>query len=1089
VSFWNHLRGRAPVPAQQSAPQPAPAPAPSPAPRFVDEGVLYPRPGSTDATVSRSLRETLAYMLQLEEEDFVTPLAEDWLLPWEQMYAVLASAEHETSKALLGLPEVFALRPVLSSSASLADADFRIVIAGWESGQGIPLRDGVARKGATFRLEGQKYLLPEAVWKLVKAVQDLSRNQKTDPGESTNQLGWATVRQLARRAGARMDGFLERTVVVRPDKLKLELTKRLVGDEQVIEVCPAFDEQPEGWLASFDQLQQVQDRYIVSTGNGGVTHVLIPPSVKTVLAEVRAMPGRRVAGDKAVLFLKNPFACLGPDATSVLDPDEYDRSLEAAGIHFYSFALRPELREDGTIASVLLVLTAPSEDAEPTEIDFGDPVTMGRFVHEVGSKLIAELPCACWKGYELDMTGFGAQDLSGLESLQGRWTDEMAGKALDSIFDLSQYGDRVIGIGRAEKLSSPHLQKSSTENWLPVDTLSELGLDGELLSKWDTSNRQHYEQFQSNMEAAQSTGAPTARLPGPELELGLRTAERLAQAWGEKLGPPADASGSSKPEERDVLLVEGNIDELNYTHDRGDLLRRGLAANAELPYALLPTTMLREHQLRGVGWLQHHFALSPGTTSGCLLADDMGLGKTLQLLAFIAWSIEQEPEGAPILIVAPVALLDNWEREMRNFLDPAIADDALRLYGRSLLEARMHASDIPAQVKAHGIRNLLRFGWRQNRRIVLTTYETLRDQEFSLARQEWSIVICDEAQKIKNPAARVTQATKALKARFRIACTGTPVENSLTDLWCLYDWIQPGLLGSLSEFGKHFRRPIEADDGDSAGALAQLRSLVEPQLLRRTKAEVAKDLPAKIEDAACKSLAMSSLQERLYRAEMAGYHEQRALQEALGSRGAAMLGLLHSLKLICSHPHAIRPEGDLLDVSPKLSWTVQKLREIRDRQQKVIIFTELRDIQRVLSYAVMDEFGFTPQIINGDTNSTSERGPSRQKLIDDFQAKPGFGVIVLSTTAVGFGVNIQKANHVIHFTRPWNPAKEDQATDRAYRIGQENDVYVYYPTVVAEGMTTFDQTLDQLLSRKRALAGDMLKASSDIDIADFVAAL
>lgn len=140
----------------------------------------------------------------------------------------------------------------------------------------------------------------------------------------------------------------------------------------------------------------------------------------------------------------------------------------------------------------------------------------------------------------------------------------------------------------------------------------------------------------------------------------------------------------------------------------------------------------------------------------------------------------------------------------------------------------------------------------------------------------------------------------------------------------------------------------------------------------------------------------------------------------------------------------------------------------------------------MLQFAIQDEFGFGPDVINGDTSSTSERGTSRQSLIDSFQRKPGFGAIILSTTAVGFRVNIQKANHVVHFTRPWNPAKEDQATDRAYRIGQERDVYVYYPTVVGNGMTTFDEILDRLLSRKRALAGDMLKASSEIEISDFV---
>lgn len=268
-------------------------------------------------------------------------------------------------------------------------------------------------------------------------------------------------------------------------------------------------------------------------------------------------------------------------------------------------------------------------------------------------------------------------------------------------------------------------------------------------------------------------------------------------------------------------------------------------------------------------------------------------------------------------------------------------------------------------------------------------------------------------------------------------------------------------------------------------ALDKLRAMIEPQLLRRTKQDVAKDLPAKIEDQTCKSLQMSFMQNRLYRSEVKAYQEQRVLQEKLGEQNAAMLGLLHTLKLVCAHPHGVRPEGIAREVSPKLDWTLRKLKMIETLGEKVIIFTELRDIQRTLQLAIIDDFGFRPEVINGDTNASSERGPSRQQLIDKFQKKPGFGVIILSTTAVGFGVNVQAANHVIHFTRPWNPAKEDQATDRAYRIGQTRDVHVYYPTVVSDGITTFEQTLDHLLSRKRALATDMLNGVGEIEISEF----
>lgn len=1080
MNFWNKLRAVPPATNTSAAIEKEPV-----LPRFEDAGVFYPAVGQDHlATSEPARRDRLAYLTQLEEENYITPVIEEWMLPWEQMYQLLVQPEHAASLHLLTLPPLCAIRPVVSSAGSLSDIDFKVFIAGWETPDGTTIRGGLIREGAFFTNDGQHFLMPEAVWKFVKAVQELNRSQKVEPGEKTNQVGWASVRKLARQAGAKLDGFLDRTVVLRPDALKLKLDKHMAGDTQVIEITPQFGDEPEGWLASFDRLQHVPDRYVIPGKNGGVTHILITPEVKAVLDEIRSMDGRRVAGDKASLFLKNPFSLLGPEAADVLDPEDYDRALETAGIHFYTFTIKPQLQISGKIATVLLILTAPSEDAETLELDFKEPQAMAHFVDEISSKMLNQLPCACWKGYELELAGFGKRDLSDLENLHQRWLQQQAGHELGSFLDLSQYGERVIGIGPAEDIVSPYLQKNTPENWLPKDMLNDLGLDGELLSKWETSNRQHYDQFNHNIELAKHDDQLTARLPGADLDLELMTAEHIAGIWGEKFKQHESAQSTEKAP-RGVLQVAGNIHEVQFHINRGASIRSGLAANADLPQSLLPTTVLREHQLKGVGWLQHLYRLSPDVTSGCILADDMGLGKTIQLLTFIAWCIEKEPDGLPILIVAPVSLLDNWEREMRTFLEPQLAQGTLRLYGRALTDARMRKSDIPSELKQYGIQNLLRPDWLQSRRVVLTTYETLRDQEFSLARQRWSVVICDEAQKIKNPAARVTQATKAMQARFRIACTGTPVENSLTDLWCLYDWIQPGLLGALNEFGREYRKPVEAKTSDGQAALERLRIIIEPQLLRRTKHDVAKDLPAKIEDTGCKSLPMSSLQDRLYRSEITAYRDRLAMQDKLGGQNAAMLGLLHTLKLICAHPHAVRPEGIASNVSPKLKWTLQKLSAIRLLGEKAIIFTELRDIQRTLQFAIVDEFGYGPEVINGDTNSSSERGASRQTLIDAFQKKPGFGVIILSTTAVGFGVNVQGANHVIHFTRPWNPAKEDQATDRAYRIGQTKDVYVYYPTVISTGLTTFEQTLDKLLARKRSLAADMLNGSGDIEIAEF----
>jgi len=347
--------------------------------------------------------------------------------------------------------------------------------------------------------------------------------------------------------------------------------------------------------------------------------------------------------------------------------------------------------------------------------------------------------------------------------------------------------------------------------------------------------------------------------------------------------------------------------------------------------------------------------------------------------------------------------------------------------------------------------------------------------------------VCDEAQKIKNPAALVTQAAKAIPARFRVACTGTPVENTLIDLWCLFDFIQPGFLGGLNQFGREYQRPIEMGDERDSQVLANLRKLIEPQTLRRTKQDVAKDLPAKFEDQACRSLEMYGLQRDLYLCEVAKYKEKQQFQEQLDERPSGMLALLHKLKLICAHPFSVQPDFRLRDHSPKLQWMVKILKEIRSQGNgdKVIIFTELRDIQRELQHVVAEHFGFRPIVINGETNTSSQSAQSRQRLIDLFQEQPGFGVIILSTVAVGFGVNVQAANHVIHFTRCWNPAKEDQATDRAYRIGQTKDVFVYYPTVRDDAMPTFEATLDELLQKRRELARDMLSGASDIQVTEF----
>lgn len=497
---------------------------------------------------------------------------------------------------------------------------------------------------------------------------------------------------------------------------------------------------------------------------------------------------------------------------------------------------------------------------------------------------------------------------------------------------------------------------------------------------------------------------------------------------------------------------------------------------------MLPTVVLKDHQLSGVAWLQHLVANAPDFCRGAVLADDMGLGKTLQLLTLLAWAFETKPALPPALIVAPVSLLENWEEEAAKFLAPSVLS-LLTAYGDSLEKLRVPRDSIDAQLQSEGLVKSLKRGRRGNSNVVLTTYETLRDLEFSFAAEKWSVMICDEAQRIKNPNALVTRAAKKQNVTFRVACTGTPVENTLADLWCLFDFVQPGLLGALNDFGRRYRRPIEAETDEERARVQELREKIAPQILRRLKSDVAKDLPPKREVPSL--VPLSSYQRSLYANAVSLFKKRNQADAVIPFKNH--LGLYHYFRLICTDPRPIglgvfrpQPLDEYKSRAPKLAWLLATLRDIKEKNEKAIIFCEFREMQRMLSHYIEAVFGFSPDIINGDTLASGKSVSSRQKRIKAFQAKPGFGAIILSPIAVGFGVNIQEANHVIHYTRTWNPAKEDQATDRAYRIGQTREVTVYCPIAYADDFRTLDVEIDGLLRSKRELAKDMLNGSGDI---------
>ncbi|EOY6419644.1 ATP-dependent helicase, partial [Pseudomonas aeruginosa] len=348
-----------------------------------------------------------AYLDQLFEEDYASQLSDRWLLPWESIYQLLDDPEHASSLPLLGLPAIANLQPQLASTGGLSDPDFKVFIRSWRNPQTGNLIT-FERVGAVARYAETTELLSRAVWELLKAIRDLHATQQQAPGEVANQIGWANIRKLAKRAGAGLDGFLDKTVVVKPEHLRLKPRKAVVAGTPIIELDVAFDGQPDNWLASFDGYKQVQDKYRVPGADGTVTHVLIEPDVKAVLESVRALPGRRVAGDEALSLVRNPYSVIGDAAEKVVDADEYEEQLADAGIYFHRFRLEPCLGEDGKhIQSIGLFLEPISSKPLPEiELRFDFAHEFAPFVNELQMKLAAGMPAGFWQGYELELSDF-----------------------------------------------------------------------------------------------------------------------------------------------------------------------------------------------------------------------------------------------------------------------------------------------------------------------------------------------------------------------------------------------------------------------------------------------------------------------------------------------------------------------------------------------------------------------------------------------------------------------------------------------------------------------------------------------------------
>jgi SNF2 family DNA or RNA helicase len=490
-------------------------------------------------------------------------------------------------------------------------------------------------------------------------------------------------------------------------------------------------------------------------------------------------------------------------------------------------------------------------------------------------------------------------------------------------------------------------------------------------------------------------------------EPGLKIHERLEALFTEEYeGAPVGIS-----EELRGLIVK---------------LREGIAPAS--PPNLQAT--LRPYQERGYAWLHTNASLGFGS----VLADDMGLGKTIQVIALLLkYAEEGLLEREKAIVIVPTSLLGNWQREVARFAP----DLDVHLYHGS-------SRELPDATDFH---------------LLLTTYGVVRTEVSQLSKLPWRVSVIDEAQHIKNPLAKQTRAVKEIAAPVRIAMSGTPVENRLLDYWSLLDYTLPKFLGSRRYFNERFGRPIQGEHDQRAAA--RFRQLTAPFVLRRLKTDrsIISDLPDKVVQTEYGSLTPE--QAALYQSVVAENLKQVESSEGIGRQGL-ILKLITALKQICNHPAQFlgRETADFAG-SGKAQLLQERLTSILENGDKAIVFTQYRQMGELLQGMIRQVYGLDTPFLHGGCSTKQRDG-----MVERFQTEADCPLLLISIKAGGTGLNLTAANHVIHYDLWWNPAVENQATDRAYRIGQERTVFVHRLVTAS----TFEEKIDQLIQGKRELA-------------------
>lgn len=642
-------------------------------------------------------------------------------------------------------------------------------------------------------------------------------------------------------------------------------------------------------------------------------------------------------------------------------------------------------------------------------------------------------------------------------------------------FDRSEYSDRVLDYGAFIAKNYSYL-KGIEGGWLPEEgSVGREDLDGideldepEVTEENVAILKELIENAFAKNKSSISYQEKTYKLTGAFIEKVMGKDDVTDSTGGR-------ADGEKQKEDKGNLISEENAESVGYEQaneqrrqKRREARFQKLGADLSMEQVLSgfkESVVPFSYQKEGIRWMTQNWKAG---YQGVLLADDMGLGKTMQVLGLISGikNAYGEKDMNSVLVVAPVSLLANWESEFIHFVKEGVFEEIVPLYGNSFRDFK----------RGHDLR--LDFSPVAKNRIVLTSYETLRNYDISFGCIDWSFMVLDEAQKIKNPVTLITNAVKSMKYDFAIAITGTPVENAWVDLWSIMDFVEPGRLRDLKNFCNTYQNQLKKLHGDMAGQEAlgkKLEQELQPIFLRRQKTDYLEGLPHK--EVIPKPVLMPPVQREAY---------EKIIADAKKKKGNILqvIAMLRDTSL-CPHLTSYADStfenmnvDAFFNMSARLKATFQTLVNIKARKEKVLIFVTSRKMQRILKRFLEKAFGISIQPpINGEL-----MGLKRQQIVDAFNQKEGFAILILSAEAGGVGFNITAANHVIHLSRCWNPAKEDQATDRVYRIGQKKEVYVYLPIAQYEGGDSFDVKLDQLLQYKRSLSQSVIFPTADTEV-------